>query len=76
VSSTLTSDNIRYMDHVYDFYKPDLHSEFPIVDGPLSTSSYTTAVDKTYNLFLDKVRVTLPLTTRFKIWLKMERSLI
>lgn len=44
-----------YMDHVYDFYKPDLHSEYPVVDGPLSNASYITAVDKTFNLFLDKI---------------------
>jgi hydroxymethylglutaryl-CoA synthase len=27
--------NIRstYMDHAYDFYKPDPNSEYPIVDG-------------------------------------------
>lgn len=57
-NATVVFDNgIRatHMDHVYDFYKPDLHSEYPIVDGPLSTTSYTTAVDKTYNLFLNKI---------------------
>ncbi|KAJ3201020.1 hypothetical protein HK099_002403, partial [Clydaea vesicula] len=44
-----------HMDHLYDFYKPDLHSEYPIVDGPLSNKSYITAVDATYNLFLNKI---------------------
>lgn len=29
-----------YFTDVYDFYKPDLHSEFPIVDGKLSTDVY------------------------------------
>ncbi|KAL3900477.1 MAG: hypothetical protein SGCHY_001317 [Lobulomycetales sp.] len=48
-----------YMDHVYDFYKPDLHSEFPIVDGPLSTTCYTTAVDKVFNLFIKKAEQVL-----------------
>lgn len=41
-----------YMQHAYDFYKPDLTSEYPIVDGPYSVRCYTEALDacyKTYN---------------------------
>jgi len=37
-----------YMDHVYDFYKPDMSSEYPKVDGKLSIQSYLRAVDKCY----------------------------
>ncbi|KAJ3007971.1 hypothetical protein HKX48_008851 [Thoreauomyces humboldtii] len=44
-----------HMEHVYDFYKPDLHSEYPEVDGPLSTSCYTKGVDVTYNRYLDRL---------------------
>ncbi|KND04342.1 hydroxymethylglutaryl-CoA synthase [Spizellomyces punctatus DAOM BR117] len=44
-----------HMEHVYDFYKPDLHSEYPEVDGPLSNSCYIKAVDVTYNRYLDKL---------------------
>ena len=29
-----------HMAHEYDFYKPNLASEFPIVDGPLSIKCY------------------------------------
>ncbi|KAJ3145237.1 hypothetical protein HDU89_007459 [Geranomyces variabilis] len=44
-----------HMEHVYDFYKPDLHSEYPEVDGPLSNTCYIKAVDVTYNRYLDKL---------------------
>ncbi|KAL2438586.1 Hydroxymethylglutaryl-CoA synthase [Exophiala dermatitidis] len=41
-----------YITHAYDFYKPDLTSEYPYVDGHFSLRCYTEAVDacyKTYN---------------------------
>jgi 3-hydroxy-3-methylglutaryl CoA synthase len=44
------------MDHVWDFYKPDLHSEYPTVDGPLSNECYITAVDKCYQGYMKKLR--------------------
>lgn len=34
-----------YMNHNYDFYKPDPTSEYPIVDGKVSIASYLAAVD-------------------------------
>lgn len=37
-----------YMEHVYDFYKPDFTSEYPIVDGHFSLSCYTRALDQSY----------------------------
>ncbi|KAJ3191332.1 hypothetical protein HK101_007860 [Irineochytrium annulatum] len=43
-----------YMTHVWDFYKPDLHSEYPEVDGALSNVCYTRAIDMTYQGYLDK----------------------
>lgn len=42
------------MVHAYDFYKPRLDSEYPEVDGPLSITSYTSAVDASYTAFLKK----------------------
>src|SRR5436190_684192 len=36
------------MEHVYDFYKADLTSEYPIVDGHFSITCYTQALDKCY----------------------------
>lgn len=47
---------VSHMEHVYDFYKPDLHSEYPEVDGPLSNVCYIKALDTCYNRYLDKVQ--------------------
>ncbi len=41
-----------HMEHAWDFYKPDLHSEYPEVDGPLSNVCYLKAVDICYNRYL------------------------
>ena len=43
------------MEHAYDFYKPDLSSEYPVVDGKLSIQCYLGALDKCYQLYADKV---------------------
>eukprot|EP00118_Oscarella_pearsei_P025336 m.308008 g.308008 ORF g.308008 m.308008 type:complete len:463 (+) comp43233_c0_seq1:409-1797(+) len=40
-----------HMEHAYDFYKPDLSSEYPVVDGRLSIQCYLTALDKCYQRF-------------------------
>ena len=40
-----------YMQHAYDFYKPDLTSEYPVVDGQFSLTCYTDAVDKCYQAY-------------------------
>jgi hydroxymethylglutaryl-CoA synthase len=37
-----------YMQHVYDFYKPDLTSEYPYVDGHYSVNCYFEALDAAY----------------------------
>lgn len=47
--------NGTHMEHVYDFYKPDLSSEFPEVDGPLSIECYFRALDNCYKLYLQKL---------------------
>ncbi|KAF3340695.1 hydroxymethylglutaryl-CoA synthase [Carex littledalei] len=43
-----------HMAHVYDFYKPKLASEYPVVDGKLSQTCYLMAVDKCYRRFCEK----------------------
>lgn len=43
-----------HMRHVYDFYKPDLMSEYPTVDGKLSIQCYLSALDQCYQLFCSK----------------------
>jgi hydroxymethylglutaryl-CoA synthase len=37
--------------HAYDFYKPDLTSEYPYVDGHYSIKCYTQAVDACYKAY-------------------------
>ncbi|XP_026743390.1 hydroxymethylglutaryl-CoA synthase 1 [Trichoplusia ni] len=49
-----------YMTHAYDFYKPDLASEFPYVDGKLSIQCYLSALDNCYNLYCKKMRKVEP----------------
>jgi hydroxymethylglutaryl-CoA synthase len=43
------------MEHAYDFYKPDMHSEYPIVDGKFSNTCYIRAFDACYNLYMDRL---------------------
>lgn len=45
-----------FMDHVYDFFKPDLSSEYPTVDGKLSIQCYLTALDHCYQLYCRKAK--------------------
>lgn len=37
-----------YFQHAYDFYKPDLRSEYPVVNGAYSMECYTRALDACY----------------------------
>ncbi|XP_012702557.1 hydroxymethylglutaryl-CoA synthase isoform X1 [Setaria italica] len=43
-----------HMAHAYDFYKPDLASEYPVVDGKLSQTCYLMALDSCYRRFCTK----------------------
>lgn len=43
------------MRHVYDFYKPDLRSEYPVVDSKLSIQSYLSSLDECYKRYRQKV---------------------
>lgn len=43
-----------HMEDVYDFYKPKMDSEYPIVDGKLSNSCYLRSIDVCFNRFADK----------------------
>ncbi|XP_034943103.1 hydroxymethylglutaryl-CoA synthase 1 [Chelonus insularis] len=44
-----------YMKNSYDFYKPDLKSEYPTVDGKLSIQCYLSALDNCYKKYCEKV---------------------
>nr|AZB52791.1 3-hydroxy-3-methylglutaryl coenzyme A synthase 2 [Centranthera grandiflora] len=43
-----------HMAHAYDFYKPDLASEYPVVDGKLSQTCYLMALDSCYTNLCEK----------------------
>ena len=43
-----------YMKHAYDFYKADLTSEYPIVDGQYSIKCYSEAVDACYKNYHER----------------------
>ncbi|NXY86921.1 HMCS1 protein, partial [Alcedo cyanopectus] len=44
-----------HMQHVYDFYKPDMVSEYPVVDGKLSIQCYLSALDHCYTVYRNKI---------------------
>ena len=44
------------MQHVYDFYKPNMESEYPVVDGKLSIQCYLHALDVCSQSFTEKLR--------------------
>ena len=43
------------MANTYDFYKPQLASEYPEVDGPLTITTYLQALDQSYIRYREKV---------------------
>jgi hydroxymethylglutaryl-CoA synthase len=47
------------MTHVYDFYKPDLSSPYPVVDGHLSLQCYTSALDICYTQYCKKSQMNI-----------------
>ena len=51
-----------FMSHTYDFFKPNLSSEYPVVDGPLSITTYLSALDNAYKRYKEKFakRAALP----------------
>uniref|UniRef100_A0A665VQP0 Hydroxymethylglutaryl-CoA synthase n=1 Tax=Echeneis naucrates TaxID=173247 RepID=A0A665VQP0_ECHNA len=44
-----------HMKHAYDFYKPDMMSEYPVVDGKLSIECYLSALDHCYSVYRKKI---------------------
>lgn len=42
------------MTNAWDFYKPNLSEEYPVVDGPLTLTSYLGALDNAYNRYQEK----------------------
>lgn len=50
----LSHQRHSHAEHCWDFYKPEMHSEYPAVDGHLSNTIYLRSVDVCYNHFLQK----------------------
>ncbi|ODV81125.1 hydroxymethylglutaryl-CoA synthase [Suhomyces tanzawaensis NRRL Y-17324] len=44
-----------FMEHAYDFYKPNFTSEYPVVDGHFSLSCYVKALDHCYKNYSKKI---------------------
>ena len=47
------------MGNTYDFYKPKMESDYPLVDGKESIACYTRAIDKCYSTFRRKYKQVL-----------------
>ncbi|KAI5451765.1 3-hydroxy-3-methylglutaryl coenzyme A synthase [Naganishia albida] len=43
-----------YMTNAWDFYKPDLAAEYPVVDGPRTIECYLGALDNSYSRYREK----------------------
>ena len=43
-----------YKAHEYDFYKPNLNSPYPVVNGHVSNACYLNALDSCYNAYKNK----------------------
>mmetsp|Transcript_2387 Transcript_2387/g.6970 ORF Transcript_2387/g.6970 Transcript_2387/m.6970 type:complete len:504 (+) Transcript_2387:121-1632(+) len=50
----LSTQRHTHAENCWDFYKPEMHSEYPAVDGHLSNTIYLRSVDVCYNNFLKK----------------------
>jgi len=57
-SAPIVFDNVRstFMDDQYDFYKPDILSEYPTVDGHLSIKVYLNALENCILTFQRKFK--------------------
>nr|KAF6413327.1 3-hydroxy-3-methylglutaryl-CoA synthase 2 [Molossus molossus] len=45
-----------HMENVYDFYKPDGSTEYPMVDGQFSIQCYIRALDQCYKVYRQKIQ--------------------
>lgn len=54
VSYQIAATHGTFMSHTYDFYKPNMTSEYPLVDGPLSVNTYLLALDNAYARYREK----------------------
>ena len=45
-----------HFENAYDFYKPRLNVEYPVVDGKLSNSCYLRSIDRCFQLYAQKFK--------------------
>ena len=45
-----------HMEHAWDFYKPNMESPYPLVDGKFSNSCYIRALDTCYQRYVSKYK--------------------
>ncbi|THC93371.1 hypothetical protein EYZ11_007163 [Aspergillus tanneri] len=48
-----------YASHVYDFYKPDGRSEYPVINGHFSVQCYMESLDACYKAYIERGRKTI-----------------
>ena len=58
-NAKIVFDNVRstFIENVYDFYKPNPFSEYPIVDGKDSINIYINALENCYETFKAKNKI-------------------
>lgn len=52
----IESTRSTYMNHVFDFYKPDPSKEYPVVDGAFSLDCYFKALESCYISYSQKLK--------------------
>ena len=62
------------MQHAYDFYKPNLSSEYPTLDGKLSIQCYASALDTCYRRFCHKANVYTSRTATFSAGIGIDKT--
>jgi hydroxymethylglutaryl-CoA synthase len=57
-NAPLAFDSVRgsHFAHVYDFFKPNLNSPYPVVDGKFSQECYFRALDSSYERYVSKAK--------------------
>ena len=56
-----------HFEDVYDFYKPNMESEYPLVDGVLNNSCYIRSIDRCFQRYANKFEKKYPEEGSFRI---------
>jgi len=63
-----------HFEDVYDFYKPNMDSDYPVVDGQLSNSCYIRSIDRCFQRYANKFERAYPIG-QFRIDEHVQHSL-